>query len=122
MSATATLTICRVEPTSADEHTLSAEDARHRVALHAASTLLPASASITMRNQVRTRWFNALKPISGVDPDWTIVYLPGLHYSDNDTYAVHRSTGRVFGGDVREHTIARGESTDQWLARLGALV
>lgn len=95
----------------------TAEQARDLVALHAAATLVP-SAGLLQREQIRATWNAALTVVWEFDDAWAIAYLPGVHHGDNDTYAVHKDSGRVFGGSCPETKQDDRESTATWLARL----
>ena len=90
------------------------------VAMHAATTLLPARAKAAEREQVRRNWTTFLSVVFLIDghPDWSLGYIPGVHHGEGDTYAVHRPTGRVFGGGCTTTGQQRRETTDLWLTRL----
>lgn len=98
---------------------LTADDARGLVVLHVAATLVP-SASLTQREQIRVTWDAALAVIWDRHDVWAIAYAPGVHHGDNETYAVHKTSGRVVGGDCRLTRQEHGESTEAWLSRLDA--
>lgn len=101
---------------------LSAEDIVDLVALHVASTLLPPTAKVTAREQVRQNWRAHLVAVMDVfnHPQWAMAYVPGVHHGDNEIYAIHLPTGRVFGGDDVRTAQQCGESTHHWLSRLTA--
>lgn len=100
---------------------LGEDDVREVVAMHAAITLLPASATITTREQVRSNWSAALSVVLvGSRPEWALAFLPGTHTGDGHVQAVHRVTGHVFGGDHPATAQLDDETTDGWLDRLTA--
>ena len=98
---------------------LNEDDAPARVALHVAATLVP-SASLTQRERIRATWETALTVIWHRHDVWAVAYVPGIHHGDNETYAVHKASGRVVGGDCRLTRQETGESTEAWLSRLDA--
>lgn len=100
---------------------MTEEDVRSAVALHVAATILPARATVAVRETVRSNWFTALIAIMDAHEDWALAYVPGVHHGDNETYAVHLSTGGVFGGHGHPTAQKHRESTAQWLVRLSLL-
>lgn len=98
---------------------LNEDDVREKVAMHAAITLLPVSATITTREQVRSNWSAALSVVLVESrPEWALAFLPGTHVGDGHVQAVHRVTGHVFGGDHSATAQLDDETTDGWLDRL----
>jgi hypothetical protein len=90
------------------------------VALHVAATALSASASLADREKVRSQWAAHLLVADACrHPEWHIVYLPGMTFNDGETWAVHRTTGRVAGGDCPLTGQHHNESTQAWLNRIG---
>lgn len=90
------------------------------VALHVAATALSPAASLAEREKVRSQWAAHLLVADACrHPEWYVVYLPGMTFNDGETWAVHRTTGRVAGGDCPLTGQHHDESTESWLERLG---
>ena len=99
---------------------ISADQAVEAVALHVAATALSASATLAERERVRSTWAAHLVVADACrHPKWHVLYLPGMTFNDGETWAVHRTTGRVAGGECDLTGQRDGESTDAWLNRLG---
>lgn len=120
MSVTSLTTATELHDPNLGPVLLDGDTARDAVASYVASTLLPTSASVLVREQVRRNWLSCLLVThQNLDPNWAVVYLPGVHHGDNDSFAVHLPTGRVFG-DCAETRQDEREGTECWVARLAA--
>lgn len=105
---------------SADLSAIGEVQAIEVVALHVAATALSPEASLADREKVRSQWAAHLLVADACrHPEWHIVYLPGMTFNDGETWAVHRRTGRVAGGDCPVTGQHHNESTHAWLNRLG---
>lgn len=94
---------------------------RDAVGRFAVAILLPANAPDATRDHVHANWAAAVT-LTGVAtyPDWSLAYIPGSYIGDALVFAVHLTTGHVFGGDTGPTVQQPQESTHHWLDRLTA--
>ena len=85
--------------------------------------LLDPDVSDDRQNEIVTRIRETVEGSGGTwdrHDVWALAYVPGFHHGDNETYAVHKPSGRVVGGDCHLTRQECGESTEAWLSRLDA--